>query len=56
MFRSTAPGSGPPEQQLVTRRDAATNALFPPVDYPVGIIAGNRSIDPVVFAVPAEAA
>ena len=31
----------------MTRRDAATNALFPPVDYPVGIIAGNRSIDPI---------
>ena len=37
---------GPAGAQLVTRRDAATNALFPPVDYPVGIIAGNRSIDP----------
>lgn len=38
---------GPAGQQLVTRRDAATDALFPPVDYPVGIIAGNRSIDPI---------
>ena len=37
---------GPAGAQLVTRRDAATSALFPPVDYPVGIIAGNRSIDP----------
>jgi pimeloyl-ACP methyl ester carboxylesterase len=37
---------GPAGEQLVTQRDAATNALFPPVDYPVGIIAGNRSIDP----------
>jgi pimeloyl-ACP methyl ester carboxylesterase len=37
---------GPAGAQLVTRRDAATNALFPPVDYPVGIIAGNRSVDP----------
>ena len=38
---------GPAGAQLVTRRDAATNALFPPIDYPVGIIAGNRSIDPI---------
>ncbi|MBR1153554.1 alpha/beta fold hydrolase [Bradyrhizobium sp. JYMT SZCCT0428] len=37
---------GPAGEQLVTRRDAATGALFPPVDYPVGIIAGNRSVDP----------
>ena len=39
---------------LRTRRTAARHtagrcdqALLPPVDYPVGIIAGNRSIDPV---------
>jgi pimeloyl-ACP methyl ester carboxylesterase len=38
---------GPAGQQLGTQRDAAIEALFPPVDYPVGIIAGNRSIDPV---------
>jgi pimeloyl-ACP methyl ester carboxylesterase len=38
---------GPAGQQLGTRRDATIEALFPPVDYPVGIIAGNRSIDPV---------
>ncbi|CAN7359668.1 alpha/beta fold hydrolase [Bradyrhizobium sp. LjRoot220] len=37
---------GPAGQQLVTERDAATCALFPAVDYPVGIIAGNRSVDP----------
>ncbi|MBR1296865.1 triacylglycerol lipase [Bradyrhizobium sp. AUGA SZCCT0042] len=37
---------GPAGEQLVTRRDAATGALFPPVDFPVGIIAGNRSVDP----------
>ena len=37
---------GPAGQQLGTLRDAALNALFPPVDYPVGIIAGNRSIYP----------
>src|ERR1700761_1257742 len=38
---------GPAGQQLGTQRDAALQALFPPVDYPVGIIAGNRSIDPI---------
>jgi pimeloyl-ACP methyl ester carboxylesterase len=38
---------GPAGQQLGTQRDAAIEALFPPVDYPVGIIAGNRSIDPL---------
>lgn len=38
---------GPAGQQLVTSRDAATEALLPPVDYPVGVIAGNRSLDPV---------
>ena len=38
---------GPAGQQLGTRRDAATDALLPPIDYPVGIIAGNRSIDPL---------
>jgi hypothetical protein len=38
---------GPAGQQLGTLRDEAINALFPPVDYPVGIIAGNRSIYPI---------
>jgi pimeloyl-ACP methyl ester carboxylesterase len=38
---------GPAGQQLGTRRDATLQALFPPADYPVGIIAGNRSIDPL---------
>jgi pimeloyl-ACP methyl ester carboxylesterase len=38
---------GPAGQQLGTERDAALQALFPPVDYPVGIIAGNRSIYPI---------
>jgi pimeloyl-ACP methyl ester carboxylesterase len=38
---------GPAGQQLGTQRDAAIEALFPPIDYPVGIIAGNRSIDPI---------
>ena len=41
---------GPAGQQLGTQRDAAIEALFPPVDYPVGIIAGNRSIDPISSA------
>jgi len=38
---------GPAGQQLVTRRDAATEAMLPAVDYPVGVIAGNRSVDPI---------
>ena len=38
---------GPAGQQLGTQRDDAINALFPPLDYPVGIVAGNRSIDPL---------
>jgi pimeloyl-ACP methyl ester carboxylesterase len=37
---------GPAGQQLGTRRDEA----LPAIDYPVGIIAGNRSIDPVAGA------
>ncbi|WP_424627229.1 lipase family alpha/beta hydrolase [Bradyrhizobium sp. SYSU BS000235] len=38
---------GPAGQQLVTIRDEATEALLRPTAYPVGIIAGNRSIDPI---------
>ena len=38
---------GPAGQQLGTQRDDAIKALFPPLDYPVGIVAGNRSIDPL---------
>ena len=41
---------GPAGQQLGTQRDAAIHALFPPIDYPVGIIAGNRSIYPITSA------
>jgi pimeloyl-ACP methyl ester carboxylesterase len=41
---------GPAGQQLGTQRDAAIEALFPPVDYSVGIIAGNRSIYPLASA------
>ena len=40
---------GPAGQQLGTKRDAAIEALFPPVDYPVGIIAGDRSIYPLAL-------
>ena len=38
---------GPAGQQLVTARDAVLDAILPPVDYPVGVIAGDRSIDPM---------
>ena len=41
---------GPAGQQLITRRDAALDAILPPVDYPVGIIAGNRSVYPISSA------
>ena len=40
---------GPAGQQLGTQRDAAIEALFPPVDYPVGIIDGDRSIYPLAL-------
>ena len=46
-FRPYRAFFGPAGQQLGTLRDSAIEALFPPVDYPVGIIAGNRSIYPV---------
>jgi pimeloyl-ACP methyl ester carboxylesterase len=41
---------GPAGQQLGTQRGAAIEALFPPVDYCVGIIAGDRSIYPITSA------
>jgi pimeloyl-ACP methyl ester carboxylesterase len=41
---------GPAGQQLGTQRDAGIEALFAPVDYPVGIIAGDRSIYPITSA------
>jgi pimeloyl-ACP methyl ester carboxylesterase len=41
---------GPAGAQLGTKRDAAISAMLPPVDYPVGIIAGNRSIYPLTSA------
>jgi pimeloyl-ACP methyl ester carboxylesterase len=41
---------GPAGQQLGTQRDTAIEALFPAVDYPVGIIAGDRSIYPIASA------
>ena len=42
-FRPYRAFFGPAGQQLGTQRDEAINALLPPVDYPVGIIAGDRS-------------
>jgi pimeloyl-ACP methyl ester carboxylesterase len=41
---------GPAGQQLITSRDNALDAIIPPVDYPVGIIAGNRSLYPIASA------
>jgi pimeloyl-ACP methyl ester carboxylesterase len=41
---------GPAGQQLMTERDSATRAILPPADYPVGIIAGDRSIYPLSSA------
>jgi triacylglycerol esterase/lipase EstA (alpha/beta hydrolase family) len=41
---------GPAGQQLGTQRNEAIKALFPPVNYPVGIIAGDRSIYPITSA------
>ena len=45
---------GPAGQQLVTKRDAATNRSLARIEYPVGIIAGNRSIYPIssTFVLP----
>ncbi|MGY8663012.1 alpha/beta fold hydrolase [Bradyrhizobium sp. UFLA05-109] len=45
---------GPAGQQLGTHRDVATAALLPPINYPLGIIAGDRSIDPVAGALLAR--
>ena len=38
---------GPAGSQLVTRRDAELAALFGPVDYELGVIAGDRSLYPL---------
>ncbi|GJE26674.1 esterase/lipase family protein [Methylobacterium organophilum] len=38
---------GPAGAQLTTRRSAALERLLGPVDYPLGVIAGDRSSDPV---------
>jgi pimeloyl-ACP methyl ester carboxylesterase len=40
---------GPAGQQLVTQRDRATSNLFSPLSHPVGVIAGNRSLDPFAW-------
>jgi pimeloyl-ACP methyl ester carboxylesterase len=49
-FRPYRAFFGPAGQQLGTQRSAVDDAMLPPVNYPVGIIAGNRSIDPVAGA------
>jgi triacylglycerol esterase/lipase EstA (alpha/beta hydrolase family) len=41
---------GPAGQQLGTQRDADIDALLARIDYPVGVIAGNRSIYPITSA------
>jgi pimeloyl-ACP methyl ester carboxylesterase len=41
---------GPAGQQLITNRDKAPDIIIPPVDYAVGIIAGNRSLYPIASA------
>ena len=38
---------GPAGAQLVTRHDDRLRALLGPVDYALGVIAGNRALDPV---------
>lgn len=38
---------GPAGAELVTARDAACRRLFGPVDYPLGIVAGCRSLYPL---------
>ena len=35
---------GPVGAQVTTRQDAALNALLGPVDYPLGVIAGDRTV------------
>jgi pimeloyl-ACP methyl ester carboxylesterase len=37
---------GPAGQQLTTERNGALT-LLPPIDYPVGIVAGTRTLDPI---------
>jgi pimeloyl-ACP methyl ester carboxylesterase len=39
---------GPAGQQLTTKSDAALTSL-PPVDYPVGVVAGTRTLDPIAW-------
>ena len=49
-MQSTAPFSDPRDSSSAHRRDDALKALLPAPDYPVGIVAGNRSIDPLAGA------
>jgi len=39
---------GPAGQQLITKQNAIAH-IFAPVDYELGIIAGNRTIDPICY-------
>jgi pimeloyl-ACP methyl ester carboxylesterase len=39
---------GPAGQQLTTRHGSSLPTLLGPVDYPLGVIAGNRPINPVL--------
>ena len=51
-FDFTAPDPwifGPAGAQLSTRQDTALCALLGRIDYPVGVIAGDRSLDPVGY-------
>jgi pimeloyl-ACP methyl ester carboxylesterase len=41
---------GPAGQQLMTERDSTMHEVLPPATYPVGIIAGDRSIYPISSA------
>jgi pimeloyl-ACP methyl ester carboxylesterase len=38
---------GPVSEHLATRRDATAEEVFGPIDYSLGIIAGDRPIDPI---------
>ena len=42
---------GPAGAQLTTRPAGATAALLPPVDFPLGIVAGDRALDPLSWLI-----